>query len=151
MPERAPDFVYVIYIAASVEKVWNGLIDHHLTRQYWEHDNVSTWKKGSRWEHVRSDGSGKVDVAGKVVEIEPPRRMVITWAEGGNAGDEAKTSRVTFDLTAVGPDTKLTVTHSDLEAGSEMFIGITSGWPAVLSNLKTLLETGQTLSDKLWR
>lgn len=59
MPERAPDFVYVIYIAANPDKVWNGLIDRELTKAYWEHYNVSDWKRDSRWEHVRSDGSAR--------------------------------------------------------------------------------------------
>jgi hypothetical protein len=57
---------------------------------------------------------------------------------------------VTYEITALGPDSRLTVTHSDLEAGSDMLRGISQGWPAVLSNLKTLLETGRTLSDQLW-
>jgi uncharacterized protein YndB with AHSA1/START domain len=150
VPDRAPDFVYVIYIAASAAKVWNGLIDRELTKAYWGHFNVSDWKPGSRWEHVRSDGNGKVDIVGKVVEIDPPRRMVVTWASPRETDDEARHSRVAYEITALGPDTRLTVTHSDLEVGSEMFRGVTKGWPAVLSNLKTLLETGRTLSDELW-
>ncbi len=150
MPERAPAFVYVTYIAAGADKVWNGLIDRELTKAYWGHYNVSDWKPGSRWEHVRSDASGKVDIVGRVVEIDPPRRLVVTWAAARDVDVEAKHSRVTYEIMAVGPDTRLTVTHSDLEADSEMLRGITAGWPAVLSNLKTLLETGRTLSDKLW-
>lgn len=150
MPERAPDFIYTIYIAASADKVWNGLIDRELTKAYWEHENVSDWKPGSRWEHVRSDASGKVDIVGKVIEIDPPRRLVTSWASPADEGDEAKHSRVTYEITPLGTDTRLTVTHSDLEAGSGMLAGISKGWPAVLSNLKTLLETGRTLSDKLW-
>lgn len=150
MPERAPDFVYVIYIAASVDKVWNGLIDRELTKAYWGHYNISDWKPGSRWEHVRSHGNGKIDIVGKVVEIDPPRRLVVTWAAPQSAEDETSHSRVTYEIQASGPDSRLTVTHSDLEAGSEMHRGISRGWPAVLSNLKTLMETGRTLSDKLW-
>jgi uncharacterized protein YndB with AHSA1/START domain len=147
VPENAPDFVYVVYIAASPDKVWNGLIDRELTKAYWRHFNVSDWKPGSRWQHVRSDGTGAVDLVGEVVEIDPPRRMVITWA---SPEDEAGASRVTFEIQPIGPDAKLTVTHSDLVAGSGMLTGITEGWPAVLSNLKTLLETGRPLQGKLW-
>ncbi len=150
MPERAPDFVYTIYIAAGIDRVWNGLIDRDLTKQYWDHYNESDWKPGSRWEHVRSDGSGTVDTLGKVVEIDPPRRLVITWAFARHEGDDANTSRVTFELTELGPDTRLSVTHADLLPGSEMHEGVTEGWPAVLSNLKSLLETGTTLSDDQW-
>ena len=151
MPERAPDFVYVVYIAAGIDKVWNGLIDRELTKAYWDHYNVSDWKRGSRWEHVRSDGSGKVDIVGRVVEIDPPRRLVVSWAAPREADDETRHSRVTYEIRPIGPDSRLTVTHSDLEAGSGMLRGITRGWPAVLSNLKTLLETGRTLSDQLWK
>jgi uncharacterized protein YndB with AHSA1/START domain len=150
VPNPAPNFVYVIYIAASVYKVWEGLINRGLTQVYWAHYNVSDWKAGSRWQHVRSDKTGKVDIVGRVVEVDPPRRLVITWAFPGDAEDQKQHSRVTFELPALGPDTRLTVTHSDLERDSDMLRGITEGWPAVLSNLKTLLETGRTLSDKVW-
>ncbi len=99
---------------------------------------------------MRSDGSGTVDIVGTVVEIDPPRRFVISWAFPHEAQDESQISRVTFELTPLGPDTRLKVIHSDLNPGSEMQKGIDDGWPAVLSNLKTLLETGRTLSDDMW-
>src|SRR5687768_2748161 len=111
VPEAAPDFVYTVYIAAGQERVWNALIDPEFTRAYWEHDNVSDWKLGSRWEHVRSDGSGKVDIVGRVIEIDPPRRLVVSWAFASDGNAEAKHSRVTYETKALGPDTRLTVTH----------------------------------------
>jgi len=150
VPERAPDFVYVIYVAADAATVWNALIDRELTKAYWGHFNVSDWKPGSRWEHVRSDESGKVDLVGRVVEIDPPRRLTVTWGWPQDAEREDLHSRVTFELEQVGPQSRLTVTHSDLEAGSDMDRGIRGGWPAVLSNLKTLLETGRTLTPDIW-
>ena len=127
VPERAPDCVYVIYIAARADKVWNGLRDRELTKAYWGHYNVSDWKPGSVWEHVRSDGSDTVDIVGTVDEIDPPRRLVISWAFPHEAQDETKVSRVTFELTPLGPDTRLKVIHSDLEPGSEMQKGIRRG------------------------
>ena len=150
MPERAPDFVYTIYIAAALERVWNGLIDEEVTKAYWGHSNVSDWKPGSRWEHVRSDGSGKVDIAGKVLEIDPPHRLVTSWSSPGDEDNADKVSRVTYELTALGPETRLTVTNSELEAGSGMDAGIRRGWPAVLSSLKSLLERGTPLSKEIW-
>ena len=150
MPERAPDFVYTIYIAAALERVWNGLIDEEVTKAYWGHSNVSDWKPGSRWEHVRSDGSGKVDIAGKVLEIDPPHRLVTSWSSPGDEDEPEKVSRVTYELTALGAETRLTVTHSELEAGSGMDAGIRKGWPAVLSSLKSLLERGAPLSKEIW-
>lgn len=150
MPESPADFVHVIYIAAKVDTVWNGLSDGQLTRAYWKHDNVSDWKVGSRWEHVGATPERPVDICGEVLEIDPPRRLAITWAFPHEADDPAKVSRVTFELTPLGPDTKLVVVHSGLEPNSDMQRGVTDGWPAVVSNLKTLLETGKVLSDEQW-
>ena len=149
MPDHAPAFVYVIYIAASAETVWNGLIDQEVTKDYWGHHNRSDWKPGSRWEHVRTDGSGTVDIVGRVVEIDPPRRLVTTWASPEGEHAPERVSRVIYELAPAGEDTKLTVTHSELEAGSAMLAGISRGWPAVLSNLKTRLETGRVMTN-LW-
>ena len=150
MPERAPDFVYVIYVAAGVEAVWNALIDRELTKAYWGHFNVSDWKRGSRWEHVRADGGGHVDLVGRVLEIDPPKRLAISWGWPKDADNEAAHSRVTFEVEQVGPQSRLTVIHSDLEAGSDMDRGIRSGWPAVLSNLKSLVETGRAMTPEIW-
>ncbi len=147
----APDFVYTIYIAADAEAVWNGLIDKELTEKYWGRHNVSDWKMGSKWEHVRADGSGIVDVHGHVLEVEPPHKLVVTWnGPEGSSTNEPYPSIVTYELFPLGPDTKLTVTHAKLNEGSVMHRGVTQGWQALMSNLKTLLETGKTLSDDQW-
>jgi uncharacterized protein YndB with AHSA1/START domain len=138
-------FVYVTYISAKQEQVWKGLLDSEFTSKYWEHDNVSDWKPGSRWEHRKSDGSGKVDMVGKVVESTPPRRLVITWAKPADEGNAAATSRVTIELEPIDSMVKLTVTHDQLVPGSDMLKGISNGWPRVLSSLKSLLETGKPL------
>ena len=147
----APDFVYTIYIAANAATVWNGLIDKEVTEKYWGRHNVSDWKEGSKWEHTRTDGSGTVDVHGHVLECDPPRKLVVTWnGPDGSKTQEAHPSVVTYDLVALGPDTKLTVTHSKLDKGSVMHEGVTQGWQALMSNLKSLLETGKTLSEDQW-
>ena len=138
-------FVYVTYIRARPEAVFNALIDGEFTRQYWEHDNVSDWKPGSGWQHRRSDGSQAVDLVGEVIESVPPRRLVITWASPADVANSAKRSRVTFEVETVDEMTCLTVTHDELEPGSDMEKGITWGWPRVLSSLKSLLETGRPL------
>ena len=141
-------FVYVSYIAATPEKVWAALIEPEFTRQYWRHENVSDWKAGSSWAHTRSDGeAGKVDVVGKVVEVAPPRRLVVTWARPGEPEATARSSRVTFELETVGSSVRLVVTHDQLDP--DMARSISTGWPMVLSNLKSLLETGRTLAN-LW-
>ena len=82
---------------------------------------------------------------GQVVEISPPRHLVLTWAFPKDANDPDRVSRVTFDIETYGDGVRLTVTHSELEPDSRMLFGISRGWPLVLSSLKTLLETGKPL------
>jgi uncharacterized protein YndB with AHSA1/START domain len=135
-----PEFVYVIYIQSTPEKIWRALIDPEMTKEFWgRHKNVSDWKPGSEWRHQNYDDAGDVPVAGTVVESEPPRRLVLTW---GRPGD-TDISRVAFDIDEFMGSARLTVTHSELSP--EMKRNISSGWPAVLSSLKSLLETGASL------
>jgi uncharacterized protein YndB with AHSA1/START domain len=139
-----PKFVYVSYIQTTPEKVWNALSDPEMTKQYWfDHHNASDWKVGSRWEHKLLADPSVVHIVGQVVESEPPRRLVVTWVPPADEGNEAKTSRVTYDIEAVGKAVRLTVTHDELD--SEMFESVSFGWPAVISGLKTLLETGKPM------
>ena len=108
--------------------------------------NVSDWRPGSQWEHQRLDDARTVDIVGKVVESNPPRRLVFTWARPNEAGDASKHSRVAIDIEPHGDGlVRLTVTHEDLERDPQMLAGVSGGWPKVLSNLKTLLETGRVL------
>lgn len=139
-------FVYVTYIAATAEAVWKALLDGEFTRQYWGHDNVSDWKPGSQWEHRRADATRAVVLLGEVLEAAPPNRLVITWANPEDKLDKARHTRVTFDIETVGNMVRLTLTHDELEKGSEMERKISRGWPRVLSSLKSLLETGRALN-----
>ena len=82
---------------------------------------------------------------GRVTAWEPPRRLVITWANASQASDPSAYSRVTFEIEEYEDMVRLTVTHDELVAGSGMAIGISKGWPVVLASLKSLLETGQGL------
>lgn len=143
-----PSFVYVIYIESTPERVWRALTDADLTAAYWGHSNVSDWQVGSRWEHRRTDGSGIADVVGTVVESSPSTRLVTTWAapgDGPTEGDE----RVTFALEPFGGIVRLTVTHENLADEAERDASA-AGWAAVLSNLKSLLETGHVLPQAPW-
>ena len=148
---KKPSFVYVTYIATTPEKVWQAFVDTDVMAQYWigsgadcARVNVSDWKPGSRCEHQRLDDARTVDIVGKVVESDPPRRLVFTWARPNEAEDDSKHSRVSFDIEPQGDRlVRLTVTHEDLERDPQMLAGISGGWPKVLSNLKTLLETGR--------
>ncbi|MGY1840608.1 ArsR/SmtB family transcription factor [Modestobacter sp. SYSU DS0985] len=149
---RVPDYVYVTYIRASAEQVWHALTDADLTARYWGHANVSDWQTGSTWEHRRTDGSGKVDVAGRVLESTPPTRLVVTFQESAadpDAEPAGEPSIVTFLVEPHEGIVRLTVTHERFadQAGRD---GVSHGWPAVLANLKSLLETGQVLPVEPW-
>ena len=140
------EFVYVTYIHTTAEEAWKALTQGDITRQYWGYENRSDWKRGSDWEH-RKAGEDKVMLVGKVEEINPPNRLVLTWAEPKDAGDPAKASRVTFNIESLENQKmiRLTVIHDQLEEGSKMAKDISQGWPRVLSSLKSFLETGRPL------
>jgi uncharacterized protein YndB with AHSA1/START domain len=143
-----PTFVYVTYIESTAEGVWRALTDADVTAEYWGHSNVSDWNVGSQWEHQRTDGSGIADVVGTVLEAKPPRRLVVTFA-GPGAGTPAGPSRVTFEIEQRDAVVRLTVTHEDL-ADQADYDASSAGWPAVLANLKSLMETGHVLPQAPW-
>jgi uncharacterized protein YndB with AHSA1/START domain len=139
-----PDYIYVVYIQAPCEKVWDALIDPEMNKEYWgRHCNVSDWKVGSRWQHTDYDDRSQVKVVGSVIESDRPHRLVLSWARPEQLGDPDKTSKVTFTIEEQFGSSKLTVIHSELDA--EMLNAISGGWPPILSSLKTLLETGVSM------
>lgn len=145
-----PTFVYVTYIEASPERVWDALTDVETTAAYWGHSNVSDWQVGSTWEHQRIDGSGIADVVGTVLESVPPKRLVTTWAAPEQDGEEpGRSSTVTFDIERYGEIVRLTVTHEDLSEDQER-AAAAAGWAAVMSNMKSLIETGSPLPQEPW-
>ena len=145
MTRETISYVYVTYIAATPEKVFDAITRPELARRYWGHENVSDWTPGSDWRHVRANDERTVELVGKVVETSPPTRLVITWANASQAADPDAYSRVTFDIEAYDDMVRLTVSHDELQAGSGMANGIQKGWPIVLSSLKSFLETGRGL------
>ena len=138
-------FVYVTYIQSTPEKVFEAITRPDLARRYWAHENVSDWKPGSRWEHIRANDDRTVELVGKVVEVTPPKRLVMTWTNASQEGDPDSYSRVTFDIEEYEDMVRLTVAHDDLLAGGGMAKGVSKGWPLVLSSLKSFLETGRAL------
>ena len=143
MSKEKTSFVYVTYIRSTPEKVFEAITRPEIARRYWGHENVSDWQPGSDWQHIRADEQRTLQLVGKVVEVVPPTRLVITWANASQADDPDAHSRVSFDIAPYDDMVRLTVTHDELEAGSGMAKGIQQGWPIVLSSLKSLLETGQ--------
>lgn len=141
-----PDFVYVLFIKTTPEELWQALLDPEMTKQFWgHHRNVSDWKVGSDWEHQDYEDNSLVDVVGKVIEMEEPKKIVLTWAspEGHKTGKNQ--SEVTFEIKPFFESVQLTVSHRRLPV--ESYHGITLGWSAVLSSLKSLLETGKPLES----
>ena len=142
-----PTFVYVTYIAATPERVWEALTDADLTASYWGHRNESDWQPGSPWEHVRTDGSGVSDVSGTVVEAVLPERLVLTFP--GSEEQRENPSVVTFTIEPHEEIVRLSVRHEGLPT-EEDYQAISGGWPAVMANLKSLLETGAVLPQAPW-
>lgn len=154
-------FVYTTYIKTTPERLWKALTDPAFTRRYWGVAFRSDWQKGSRmtWEE---NGVTTTDPAQVVLESEPYRRLAYTWhtftsewADSHGFDEELlgklsaeRRSKVTFDIEPQGQLVKLTVVHDDFEPGSSMREMISQGWPELLSNLKTLLETGEVLPQK---
>lgn len=142
MIRQTTSFVYVTYIRSTPAKVFEAITKPEIARRYWGHENVSDWQPGSRWEHIRANDQRTLELVGEVVEVSPPSRLVMTWANASQADDPASYSRVSFDIEEYDTMVRLTVTHDDLEVGSGMQKGVSQGWPAVLSSLKSYLETG---------
>jgi uncharacterized protein YndB with AHSA1/START domain len=139
-----PEFVYVIYIAATPEKVFEALTDAKMSERYW-HGNyvVSDWKVGSPFA-LKLRRPDK-EITGEVLEYDPPRRLAYTFrsALAGHEGENP--SRVTFELERQKDQVKLTIVHDQFEPGSKVFESISLGWPLVLSSLKSFVENGQVL------
>ena len=138
-----PKFVYVTFIRTTAERLWSALTSPEFTKQYWFGMHHETdWKAGSPWKLVFPDGR-TADV-GEIVEVNPPRRLVLKWRNEFKSELKSEGySRCTIELEPVGEAVKLTVTHEIDAPGSKFIEAVSSGWPRILSNLKSLLETGE--------
>ena len=137
-------FVYVTYIRTTPEKLWSALTDPEFMKQYWFGTHCeSQWTPGSSWEHV---SGGQILDAGEIVEAEPPRRLVIRWQNQYKPELKAEgVSRCTMELEPSGNAVKLTITHTIEREASKFIEAVSGGWPKVMSNLKSLLETGSAV------
>jgi len=147
----SPDrFFYVIYIRTTQEKLWDALLKPEFTRQYWAgcwHD--CAWTVGASWKLMIPDG--RVGDSGEIVEIDPPRKLVLSWRNEFTEMREEGYSRATFELEAMGDMVKLTVAHEIDRPKSKLIEAVSNGWPSLLSSLKSLLETGDSLeATKHW-
>ena len=145
----ANKFVYVTFIRATPERLWSALTTPEFTKQYWFGMHCeSEWKAGSSWRLMFQDG--RVADTGEIVEAERPKRLVIKWRNEFRPEIKAEGySRCTIDLEPIGEAVKLTITHEMELPGTKFIEAVSGGWPRILSNLKSLLETGQVaLKDK---
>jgi uncharacterized protein YndB with AHSA1/START domain len=143
----ASTFVYVSYIRTTPERLWQALTSAEFTRQYWfgmHHE--CEWKAGAPWQLMFADG--RVADTGVVLEIDPPRRLVLRWRNEFRPEIKAEGySRCTMELEPTGDAVKLTITHTMEEPGTKFIGAVSGGWPLVLSNLKSLLETGRVVME----
>jgi uncharacterized protein YndB with AHSA1/START domain len=139
-------FVYVTYIRTTPEKLWQALMDPEFTRRFWcETKQECEWKLGASWRIMAPDG--RVADTGEVLEIEPPRRLVLSWRnELFPAIREEGHSRMTYSLEPQGDMVKLTLIHEMDRPDSKLIDKVSGGWPVILSSLKSLLETGEELA-----
>lgn len=137
--EADPEFVYVIYIAAPPQKVWDALTDGETVRPWWantQHD--STFRPGDAITYRRNGG---VDVRGEILERNEPTSLTYTFhVEGPGPQHDEGPTMVTYELQPSGANTMLKITHTNFKAGSRVRTAISNGWPAVLSSLKSVLE-----------
>lgn len=140
--------IYVTYIAATAQKVWDGLTNSEFTRQYFFGRSVeSDWKVGSPWILKKPDGTA--DVTGVVRESKPPHRLVVSWSVAGIPEfKDLPESIVSYEIEPVGDSVvRLTMTEAHpTPIPRYLLAGGSKGWPMILSGLKSLLETGKPLA-----
>jgi uncharacterized protein YndB with AHSA1/START domain len=144
MTDTAPStFVYVTFIRTTPERLWMALTNEEFTRRYWFGMRQETdWHAGSPWRLVFADG--RIADAGEIVEIDPPKRLVLAWRHELRPELKAEGyARCTIELEPLAGAVKLTITHVMERAGSKLIEAVSGGWPRILSNLKSLLETGE--------
>lgn len=144
-----PDVVYITYIRTTPQKVWDALTQSEFTSQFFFGRTVeSDWKQGSKWRLIMPDG--KTDVAGEVLISDAPRKLQVTWIVEWLADAPKEPAIITYAIEQVGNLTKLTMTqHTDAKIPRKFLEGGQQGWAAILSSLKSLLETGEALVIKM--
>ena len=138
-----PSFVYVIYIRSTRERVWQALTEGAITREYWSgHRIESDWKVGGPLRFYDGDQLVHDDT---VLKYDPPALLSYSWFTLRPGFENEGRSQVTFTLEEVGAQVRLTLVHDEFQPGGKMLAAVSGGWPAVLSSLKSLLETGKAL------
>lgn len=144
MADGETTFVYVMYIRTTPERLWEFLTNPALMKQYWFGMHCdSAWTAGASWQLIASDGH--ILDAGEIIEALPPQRLVIHWQHQSRPELKAEGfSRCTMELEPTGEAVKLCITHTIDRTQSKLIEAVSGGWPKIISNLKSLLETGTT-------
>jgi uncharacterized protein YndB with AHSA1/START domain/DNA-binding transcriptional ArsR family regulator len=142
-PMSRSAFAYVIYIRAAPERVWSALTDRAAVARYWFGATLeSDWRAGSQWRLSLPDG--RVSDLGEVLEADAPKTLVLQWRHALTPQLAAEgEARCAITLEAAGEATKLAIRHEIEAPGSRLIEAVADGWPKILSNLKSLLETGE--------
>jgi uncharacterized protein YndB with AHSA1/START domain len=137
-------FVYVSYIRVTPERLWQAITTPAIIAQYRFGMNVeSDWHVGSAWKMY---ADGHLMDAGEILESVPPQRLMLSWRSEWSAEFKAEgKSTCVFEIEPTPPSAKLTLTHSSERPNSKFIGAVAEGWPMVISNLKSLLETGEVL------
>lgn len=149
MTNGKPLYAYELYIAASADDVWKVLFAPGVIQPHFYGTRLSgSLAKGTPYAYV-GEGDFKV-VDGRVLEVVPGRRMVMTWsAHWDDAVAQDRPSRVTYELEPVNPSvTKLHLVHDDFDSETATYVGSTTSWPMILSSLKSCVETGAAFALK---
>ena len=138
-------FVYVSYIRTTPQELWSALTDAEFMKQYWFGVHCqSDWTAGSSWKMVSP--KGQILDAGKIVEAVPPRRLVIRWENQFRPELKAEgESLCTMEIEQSGTAVKLSITHTIERDASKFIEAVSGGWPKIVSNLKSLLESGSAV------
>jgi len=144
-------FVYVTYIRTTPQRLWAALTtDTEFMKRYWFGVHCeSGWTAGSPWKMLSDEGN--ILDSGEILESDPPQRLVIRWQHQRMPELKAEgDSRCTMELEPSGPAVKLTITHTIEREPSKFISAVSGGWPKIISNLKSLLETGATAMDEAY-
>jgi len=135
-------FVYATYIRTTPEKLWHALTTAETLKQCWMGASLeSDWKAGSPWRAASAEG--RLYDTGEVLESVPPKKLVLLWQSEWNPAFKAEgVSRCIYEIEPVGTIVKFTITHSIEHSDSKFIASIADAWPIAVSNIKSLLETG---------
>ena|SRR5689334_22292459 len=145
-----PKTVYVTYIAATPQQVWDALTQPEFTKQYFAGFAIDVEpREGGAFRMLYPDG--RVHIAGRVIEWSPPHRFACTWVVEGMAEfRDLPECLVTYEIEPAGESVRLTMTEAhSWEVPDDLLSGGRAGWPAILSSLKSVIETGKPLSLKM--